>query len=125
MSKASSKNMRLIAQRTPNGLGNMDEGMSMEVTAEGIRAIWLGNETPLNFTQYRCNKSNNPKMVLQTELFHQQVRSNTFELNTIAYSVFKSPEELRVGKIQINVFTLTSARFFEGQNGFLLVCIFC
>jgi len=56
MSKASSKNMRLIAQRTPNGLGNMDEGMSMEVTAEGIRAIWLGNETPLNFTQYRCNK---------------------------------------------------------------------
>jgi len=64
-------------------------------------------------------------MVLQTELFHQQVRSNTFELNTIAYSVFKSPEELRVGKTQINVFTLTNARFFEGQNGFLLVCIFC
>ena len=48
--------MRLIAQRTPNGLGNMDEGMSMEVTAEGIPAIWLGNETLLNFTHYRCNK---------------------------------------------------------------------
>ena len=53
-------------------------------------------------------------MVLQTELSHQPVRPNTFELNTIAYSVLKSPEELRVGKIQINVFTLTSARFFEG-----------
>jgi len=38
--------MRLIAQRTSNGLGNMDEGISMEVTAEGIRTIWLGNETP-------------------------------------------------------------------------------
>tara|TARA_B100000989_G_scaffold160990_1_gene120205 strand:+ start:1557 stop:1709 length:153 start_codon:yes stop_codon:yes gene_type:complete len=48
--------MRLIAQRTPNGLGNMDEAMSMEVNAEGIRAIWLGNETLLNFTHYRCNK---------------------------------------------------------------------
>ena len=64
-------------------------------------------------------------MVLQTELLYQHVSSNTFELNIIAYSVLGSPEELRVGKIQINVFTLTSARLFEGQNGFLLVCIFC
>ena len=80
---------------------------------------------PQNLPSIDAINSNNPKMVLQSELPYRYVRSNPFELNTSAYSVLEPPKELRVGKIEINAFTLTSTRLFEGQKGFLLFCILC
>ena len=82
MSKAQSKNMRLIAQHTLNGFGNMGEGMSLQITDDGRRVIWLAHESPpKNFSGVDVTDLSNPKMVVQTELPHQHVRSNSLELS--------------------------------------------
>ena len=82
MSKAQSKNMRLIAQHTLNSFVNMGEGMSQQATDDGRRVIWLAHESPpKKFSGVDVTDLNNPKMVVQTELAHQNARSNSLELS--------------------------------------------
>ena len=73
-----SLNMKLLAHHALNGYGGMGEGMSMQLLAGGRRVLWLAHESA-------------PKVVVQTDLPHKDMRSNSLEVSgnlmAVAYQV--------------------------------------
>ena len=87
-------NMKLLAQHTLNGHGGMGEGMAMQRTSDGRRILWLAHESaPKNFTAVDVSDPRAPKVIVQTELPHGQMRSNSLEVSgnlmAVAYQVTK------------------------------------
>jgi hypothetical protein len=81
MRQAQAKNMKLISQNTLDGFGNMGEGISMQLAKDGRRIMWLAHEcAPKNFTAVDVTDIKNPKVICQTDLPHQNVRSNSLEV---------------------------------------------
>ena len=81
MAQAESKNMKLIAQDTLVGFGGMGEGMSMQLVGDGRRILWLAHESaPKNFTGVDVTNPSKPEVVVQTELPHMDMRSNSLEV---------------------------------------------
>ncbi len=73
--------MKLISQHDMGGFGGMGEGMGMQKTKDGRRVMWLGHEgPPKNFTAIDVTDPKNPKMIIQTELPHAKMRSNSLEV---------------------------------------------
>ena len=88
-------NMKLLAHHTLNGHGGMGEGMSMQLLAGGRRVLWLAHESaPKNFTAVDVTDPRAPKVVVQTNLPHQEMRSNSLEVSgnlmAVAYQVTKA-----------------------------------
>ena len=87
--------MKLLAQHTLNGFGGMGEGMSMQLARGGRRILWLAHESaPKNFSAVDVTDPRAPKVVVQTDLPHAQMRSNSLEasgdLMAVAYQVTRS-----------------------------------
>src|SRR5919107_575214 len=87
-------NMKLLAQHTLNGFGGMGEGMSMQLARDGRRVLWLAHESArTNFTAVDVTDPRATKVVVQTDLPHAQMRSNSLEvagdLMAVAYQVTK------------------------------------
>ena len=87
-----SLNMKLLAQHTLNGHGGMGEGMAMQRARDGRRILWLAHESaPKNFTAVDVTDPRAPKVVVQTDLPHAQMRSNSLEVSgdlmAVAYQV--------------------------------------
>jgi hypothetical protein len=87
-----SRNMTLLAQHTMNGHGGMGEGMAMQLTKDGRRVLWLAHESaPKNFTAVDVTEPRAPKVLVQTDLPHAQMRSNSLEVSgdlmAVAYQV--------------------------------------
>ncbi|HUG75966.1 MAG TPA: hypothetical protein VML57_00595 [Burkholderiales bacterium] len=85
-------NMKLLAHHGLNGFGGMGEGMSMQLLRGGRRVLWLAHESaPKNFTAVDVTDPRAPKVVVQTDLPHAQMRSNSLEvagdLMAVAYQV--------------------------------------
>jgi hypothetical protein len=85
------KEMKLLAQHTLNGYGGMGEGMSLQVKGER-RILWLAHESaPKNFTGVDVTDPKKPKVIVQTDLPHPKMRSNSLEasgdLMAVAYQV--------------------------------------
>ena len=85
-------NMKLLAQHTLNGHGGMGEGMSLQLAKGGRRILWLAHESaPKNFTAVDVTDPRSPKVVVQTDLPHRSMRSNSLEtsgnLMAVAYQV--------------------------------------
>jgi len=86
--------LKLLSQHTLNGYGGMGEGMSLQLARGGRRILWLAHESaPKNFTAVDVSDPRSPKVVAQTDLPHQQMRSNSLEtagdLMAVAYQVQK------------------------------------
>jgi hypothetical protein len=78
---ASALNMRLLAQHELAGFGGLGEGMSLQVAKDGRRIMWLAHESaPKNFTAVDVTDPRNLKLVVQTDLPHRQMRSNSLEV---------------------------------------------
>jgi len=76
-----SRNMKLLAHNDLSGFGGMGEGISMQVTSNGRRILWLAHESaPKNFTGVDVTDPKNPRMIVQTELPHAKVRSNSLDV---------------------------------------------
>lgn len=74
-------NMKLLAQHELSGFGGVGEGMAMQQAADGRRILWLAHESaPKNFTAVDVTDPRNPKQVVQTELPHARVRSNSLDI---------------------------------------------
>ncbi|MDB5903390.1 MAG: hypothetical protein JWM26_2268, partial [Betaproteobacteria bacterium] len=74
-------NMKLLSHNELKGFGGVGEGISMQVTADGRRILWLAHESaPKNFTGVDVTDVRNPKVVVQTDLPHAQVRSNSLDV---------------------------------------------
>src|SRR5947207_11075366 len=85
-------NMKLLAQHTLNGFGGMGEGMSLQLARGGRRILWLAHESaPKNFTGVDVSDPRNLKVVVQTDLPHAKMRSNSLEtagdIMAVAYQV--------------------------------------
>jgi hypothetical protein len=73
--------MKLIAQHELGGFGGLGEGMSMQLTADGRRILWLAHESaPKNFSGVDVTDPTQPKLVVQTELPHMKLRSNSLDV---------------------------------------------
>ncbi|MBV8165924.1 MAG: hypothetical protein JO021_03960 [Alphaproteobacteria bacterium] len=73
--------MRLIAHDRLAGHGGVGEGMSLQVAKDGRRILWLAHESaPKNFTGVDVTDPRKPKVVVQTELPHRRMRSNSLEV---------------------------------------------
>src|SRR5665213_1403302 len=88
-------NFKLLAQNDLGGFGGMGEGMAVQVAKDGRRIIWLAHESaPKNFTGVDVSDPRNPKVIVQTDLPHAQVRSNSLEMSgdilAVAYQTQKT-----------------------------------
>ncbi|MDB5557082.1 MAG: hypothetical protein JWQ36_16 [Enterovirga sp.] len=86
--------LTLLSQDQLLGYGGIGEGMSLQKTRDGRRIMWLAHEgPPKNFTGVDVTDPRNPKVVVQTELPHNKVRSNSLEtcgdLMAVAYQVLE------------------------------------
>jgi len=74
-------NMKLLAHNELAGFGGVGEGINMQKTKDGRRILWLAHESaPKNFTAVDVTDPRNPKMVVQTDLPHADVRSNSLDV---------------------------------------------
>ena len=75
------RNMKLLAHHELSGFGGMGEGMAMQQTDDGRRILWMAHESaPKNFTGVDVTDPKHPKLVVQTELPHARVRSNSLDV---------------------------------------------
>ena len=76
-----SLNMRLLAQHELQGFGGLGEGMAMQLAGDARRILWLAHESaPKNFTAVDVTDPRQPHVVVQTELPHAKMRSNSLEV---------------------------------------------
>jgi hypothetical protein len=74
-------NMTLLAHHELQGFGGLGEGMSMQQTRDGRRILWLAHESaPKNFTGVDVTDPRNPRVVVQTDLPHAKMRSNSLDV---------------------------------------------
>ena len=82
-----SLNMKLLAHHELAGHGGLGEGISMQLTGDGRRILWLAHEAaPKNFSGVDVTDPRNPKLIVQTDLPHMKLRSNSLDVvgNTMA-----------------------------------------
>ncbi|HLQ25945.1 MAG TPA: hypothetical protein VK138_08665 [Acidiferrobacterales bacterium] len=73
--------MRLLAQHELQGFGGLGEGMAMQLARDGRRILWLAHESaPKNFTGVDVTDPRAPRVVVQTELAHAKMRSNSLDV---------------------------------------------
>ena len=81
MSDHEAVNIKLISQNTLKGFGGLGEGMMIQEAKGGRRIMWLAHEgAPKNFTGVDVTDPKNPKVVVQTDLPHNNMRSNSLDL---------------------------------------------
>lgn len=74
-------NMTLLAHHELDGFGGMGEGIAMQETDDGRRILWMAHESaPKNFTGVDVTDPKTPRVVVQTELPHMKVRSNSLDV---------------------------------------------
>lgn len=74
-------NMKLVSHHELAGFGGIGEGMGMQLARDGRRILWLAHESaPKNFTAVDVTDPKAPKVVVQTELPHAKVRSNSLDV---------------------------------------------
>ncbi len=74
-------NMRLVAHHELQGFGGIGEGMGMQQARDGRRILWLAHESaPKNFTGVDVTDPRTPRVIVQTDLPHAKVRSNSLDV---------------------------------------------
>ncbi|WP_222129973.1 LVIVD repeat-containing protein [Bordetella genomosp. 13] len=84
--------MRLLSQHDLGGFGGVGEGIALQLAPDGRRILWMAHESaPKNFTGVDVSDPRAPRVVVQTELPHASVRSNSLEVSgnlmAVAYQV--------------------------------------
>ena len=73
--------VRLLAHDDLGGFGNCGEGMVVQISRDGRRVLWLAHESaPKNVTAVDVSDPRAPKVILQTDLPHREMRSNSLDL---------------------------------------------
>src|SRR5437764_9936970 len=91
-------NFKLLAHDMLGGFGGMGEGMSVQISPDGRRIIWLAHESaPKNFTAVDVSDPRRPKVVVQTDLPQAYMRSNSLEISgntmAVAYQCQKAGQQ--------------------------------
>jgi len=81
MARQDTRNMRPLSQHSLGGFGNVGEGMSIQLTHDRRRILWLAHESaPKNVTAVDVTDPRKPAVVLQTDLPHERMRSNNLDV---------------------------------------------
>jgi hypothetical protein len=85
-------NMKLLAHHELDGFGGLGEGIAMQQTDDGRRILWLAHESaPKNFSGVDVTDPTQPRLIVQTEMPHMKVRSNSLDVvgnvMAVAYQV--------------------------------------
>src|ERR1700730_8644640 len=91
-------NFKLIGHHLLDGFGGMGEGMSIQIAPDGRRILWLAHESaPKNFTAVDVSDPRKPTVVVQTDLPHSNMRSNSLETcgNMMAVAYQTSRKDLQ------------------------------
>ena len=79
--QSASLNMKLLAHHPMDGFGNGGEGMGLQQTSDGRRFMCIAHESaPKNFTVVDVTDPRKPQVVVQTDLPHERVRSNSLDV---------------------------------------------
>ena len=73
-------NMRLLSHNDLDGNPNIGEGMAIHVTKDGRRIMWLAHESVIDFTAVDVTDPRKQMVVLQRELPHPEMRSNSLAI---------------------------------------------
>ena len=103
-----SRNMRLLAHHELGGFGNMGEGMVIQLARDGRRVLWLAHESaPKNVTAVDVTEPRKPAVILQTDLPHGDMRSNSLDLAgdllVVAYQTARSGSSRRASRSSTSV----------------------
>ncbi len=87
-------NFRLLAQHDAGRAPNLGEGISMKVTRDGRRILYIAHEhPPVAFSIFDVTEPREPKLVWQLPTPHREVRGNSLALRgdilLMAYQVYK------------------------------------
>ena len=75
------RNMRLISHHDLNGYGNIGEGVHLHETQDGRRVLYLAHESaPKDITSVDVTDIANPRLLAQTELAYDPLRSNSLAI---------------------------------------------
>src|ERR1700716_816320 len=81
-------NMKLLSHNELAGFGGIGEGINIQLAKDGRRILWLAHESaPKNFTAVEVTDLKNPKLVIQTDLPHADVRSNSLDVVGVVWAV--------------------------------------
>ncbi|MDP2242259.1 MAG: hypothetical protein Q8K18_19140 [Burkholderiales bacterium] len=101
-------NMKLISHNELAGFGGVGEGINMQVTDDGRRILWLAHESaPKNFTGVDVTDVKNPKVVVQTDLPHAGVRSNSLDVVGNIMAVAYQTKEVGVKPAGFDLFDIS------------------
>ena len=76
-----SREMRLLSNDPLLGFGNVGEGMAIQLTRDKRRVLWLAHESaPKNVTAVDVTNPKKPSVIVQTDLPHDKMRSNSLEV---------------------------------------------
>ena len=74
-------NMTLLAHHELAGFGGLGEGMGLQLLPDGRRILWLAHEAaPKNFSGVDVTDPRSPKLIVQTDLPHMRLRSNSLDV---------------------------------------------
>ena len=73
-------NMRLLSHNNLDGNPNIGEGMAIHLTKDGRRIMWLAHESVIDFTAVDVTDPREQVVVLQRELPHPEMRSNSLAI---------------------------------------------
>lgn len=85
-------NYNLLAHHPLAGHGGVGEGIGLQLAPDGRRILWLAHESaPKNFSALDVTDPRAPRLILQTDLPHGKMRSNSLEVHgnmmAVAYQV--------------------------------------
>jgi hypothetical protein len=81
MPSNASRNMRLLAHHDLGGFGNGGEGMAIQLARDGRRVLWVAHESaPKAVTALDVSDPRKPSVIVQTDLPHERMRSNSLDL---------------------------------------------
>lgn len=76
-----SLNMKLLAHHGLDGFGGLGEGLAMQQADDGRRILWMAHESaPKNFSGVDVTDPRQPRLIVQTDLPHMQLRSNSLDV---------------------------------------------
>jgi hypothetical protein len=101
-------NMTLVAHHELDGFGGMGEGIAMQKTDDGRRILWMAHESaPKNFTGVDVTDPKNPRVIVQTELPHMKVRSNSLDVVGNLMVVANQTKEVNMKPAGFNVYDIS------------------
>lgn len=101
-------NMKLISHNELQGFGGMGEGVAIQLADDGRRILWMAHESaPKNFTGVDVTDPRNPRVIVQTELPHMKMRSNSLDVVGNLMVVAHQVKELGAKPAGINIYDIS------------------